>query len=98
MSITKGRKLTQVDYILINECLFSNSIVCLYIWIHFRSGIKTGYQFKKITRFRERGVKVSISKRDARTMEGARGLFEDARELAPVGGLFNLAMVSLFLN
>lgn len=58
-----------------------------------RSGIKTGYQYKKIQRLRHLGVTVEISKKDARTLEGAKALLQDCSKLGPVGGLFNLAMV-----
>lgn len=58
-----------------------------------RSGIKTGYQSLCIRRWREQGITVLISTADATTEKGARRLLEEAIELAPVGGIFNLAVV-----
>ena len=40
-------------------------------------------------------MNVEISRADARTPEGAKALIKDAQKLGPVGGIFNLAMVSL---
>ncbi|XP_050301861.1 fatty acid synthase [Anthonomus grandis grandis] len=58
-----------------------------------RSGIKTGYQSLCIRRWRENGVKVLVSTADATTEKGARRLLEEATDLGPVGGIFNLAVV-----
>lgn len=58
-----------------------------------RSGIKTGYQSLCIRRWRELGVNVLVSTADATTEKGARRLLEEANELGPVGGIFNLAVV-----
>lgn len=58
-----------------------------------RSGIKTGYQSLCIRRWRESGVNVVVSTADATTERGARRLLEEANELGPVGGIFNLAVV-----
>nr|CAI5827466.1 unnamed protein product [Callosobruchus analis] len=58
-----------------------------------RSGIKTGYQSLCIRRWREQGVKVLVSTADATTDKGAKRLLEEANELGPVGGIFNLAVV-----
>lgn len=58
-----------------------------------RSGIKTGYQSLCIRRWREIGVNVLISTADATTEKGATRLLEEANELGPVGGIFNLAVV-----
>lgn len=58
-----------------------------------RSGIKTGYQSLCIRRWRELGVKVLVSTADATTEKGARRLLEEANELGPIGGIFNLAVV-----
>lgn len=58
-----------------------------------RSGIKTGYQSLRVRRWREAGVDVLVSTTDSTTEKGARRLLEEAIELGPVGGIFNLAAV-----
>lgn len=58
-----------------------------------RSGIRTGYQSLCIRRWRELGVNVVVSTADATTEKGARRLLQEANELGPVGGIFNLAVV-----
>ncbi|KAJ8935858.1 hypothetical protein NQ314_012613 [Rhamnusium bicolor] len=58
-----------------------------------RSGIKTGYQSLCIRRWRGQGVNVHVSTADATTEKGARRLLEEASELGPIGGIFNLAVV-----
>lgn len=58
-----------------------------------RSGIKTGYQSLCIRRWRESGVKVLVSTADSTTDKGAKRLLEEASQLGPVGGIFNLAVV-----
>lgn len=58
-----------------------------------RSGIKTGYQSLCVRRWREAGIDVLVSTADSTTEKGARRLLEEANELGPVGGIFNLAAV-----
>lgn len=58
-----------------------------------RSGIRNGFQSMCVRRWRESGVKVTISTVDATTMAGAKKLIQDSNKLAPVGGIFNLAAV-----
>lgn len=58
-----------------------------------RSGVRTGYQAWCVRRWRERGVRVLVSTADATAPQGARALLTEARALAPVGGVFNLAAV-----
>ncbi|KAL0595770.1 Fatty acid synthase [Plecturocebus cupreus] len=58
-----------------------------------RSGIRTGYQAKKVREWRHLGVQVQVSTSNASSLEGARGLIAEAAQLGPVGGIFNLAMV-----
>lgn len=58
-----------------------------------RSGIRTGYQSLCVRRWRELGVNVVVSTADATTEKGARRLLQEANELGPVGGIFNLAVV-----
>lgn len=58
-----------------------------------RSGIRTGYQSLCVRRWRELGVNVVVSTADATTEKGAKRLLQEANELGPVGGIFNLAVV-----
>lgn len=58
-----------------------------------RSGIRTGYQSLCVRRWRELGANVIVSTADATTEKGARRLLEEANELGPIGGIFNLAVV-----
>ena len=60
-----------------------------------RSGVKNGYQARKLHLWREAGVKVEVSNRDVKKEGEARQLIEESMKLGPVGGLFNLAMVSV---
>lgn len=60
-----------------------------------RSGIKTGYQSLCVRRWEESGVKVLISTSDCATPAGAEKLLKEAGSLGPVGGIFNLAAVSV---
>lgn len=64
-----------------------------YLVLSSRSGVRTGYQSRCIRLWRENDIKVVISKDDVCTLEGANSLLEKADILAPVGGIFNLAMV-----
>lgn len=58
-----------------------------------RSGIRTGYQAKKVNEWQRMGVQVLVSTRDISSLVGARALIAEATKLGPVGGVFNLAMV-----
>lgn len=60
-----------------------------------RSGITTGYQATSVRNWQEAGVNVLISKADCSTIKGAQQLIEDSNKLGPVGGVFNLAAVSI---
>lgn len=64
-----------------------------YLVLTSRSGIKTGYQSLCIRRWREQGVSVLVCTADATSEKGARRLLQEANELRPVGGIFNLAVV-----
>lgn len=61
--------------------------------LNSRGGVRTGYQAWCIRRWREKGVRVLVSRTDATSAEGARALLQEATRLGPVGGLFNLAAV-----
>ncbi|KAF4797413.1 Fatty acid synthase [Turdus rufiventris] len=58
-----------------------------------RSGIRTGYQAKRVNEWKALGVKVLVSTSDIGTLEGTQLLIEEALQLGPVGGIFNLAVV-----
>jgi len=60
-----------------------------------RSGVKTGYQALCIRRWRQAGVQVHVSTADAGTEKGAQQLLSECNQLGPVGGIFNLAVVSI---
>lgn len=53
-----------------------------------------GYQAKQVREWRRQGVHVLVSTSNASTLDGARSLIAEATQLGPVGGVFNLAMVS----
>jgi NAD(P)-dependent dehydrogenase (short-subunit alcohol dehydrogenase family) len=63
-----------------------------------RSGIRTGYQSLCIRRWQEIGVTVVVSTADVTSEKGAQQLIKEASKLGPVGGIFNLAVVSFTLN
>ena len=58
-----------------------------------RSGIKTGYQSRRLRLWKEEGVKVTVATNDVADMSQAESLVETANEMAPLGGIFHLAMV-----
>lgn len=57
-----------------------------------------GYQAKQVREWRRQGVQVLVSTSDASSPDGARSLIAEAAQLGPVGGVFNLAMVSATLK
>ena len=58
-----------------------------------RSGAKTPFQQLAVRRFKDSGIKVVISNHDVSSISGAASLIQEAENLAPVGGIFHLAMV-----
>jgi fatty acid synthase, animal type len=58
-----------------------------------RSGIRTGYQSLCVRRWRESGVKIVICTEDITTLTDAQRLMRKSNQMAPVGGIFNLAAV-----
>lgn len=58
-----------------------------------RSGVKTGYQFRCLRKWRENGIKVHVSRKDVKDIDEAAALLKEASEYAPLGGIYNLAMV-----
>lgn len=67
---------------------------CRKLLLSSRSGVKTGYQRLCLHRWRQLGATVLVSKADVSTENGAREIVEQAKLFGPVGGIFNLAMVS----
>lgn len=59
-----------------------------------RSGIKTGYQQLCIDRWVQEGVNIVVSKLDATKIDEAKQLLELSAQQSPIGGIFNLALVS----
>lgn len=57
------------------------------------SGIRTGYQARRIKVWQEMGVKVLSLTDDVGTKEGATCIVKKARKLGPLGGIFHLAVV-----
>lgn len=54
-----------------------------------RSGINSGYQSLMIRRWRKSGVCVVIDINDVTTAKGAESLINIAKQIGPVGGIFN---------
>lgn len=59
-----------------------------------RSGIKTGYQARKVRLWKEKGINVQVSVRNIVKLEETLMLMKEANKIGPVGGIFHLAMVS----
>lgn len=60
-----------------------------------RSGISTGYQKLCLERWKEECVNIVVSKLNASKLDEAKKLLELATNQRPVGGVFNLALVSI---
>eukprot|EP00064_Thunnus_orientalis_P003928 superscaffoldBa00000342_g3939 len=58
-----------------------------------RSGIRNGYQAKRVREWQSQDVEVLVSTNDVSTLEGTERLIAEACGLGPVGGVFHLAMV-----
>ncbi|XP_068199679.1 fatty acid synthase [Antennarius striatus] len=58
-----------------------------------RSGIRNGYQAKRVREWQSQDVEVLVSTNDVSTLDGAKQLLAEACALGPVGGIFHLAMV-----
>ncbi|KAL4648124.1 fatty acid synthase [Arapaima gigas] len=58
-----------------------------------RSGIRNGYQAKRVQEWQSMGIQVLVSTSDVSSLEGTQHLIAEARKLGPVGGVFHLAMV-----
>uniref|UniRef100_A0A3P8WFV6 Fatty acid synthase n=1 Tax=Cynoglossus semilaevis TaxID=244447 RepID=A0A3P8WFV6_CYNSE len=58
-----------------------------------RSGIRNGYQAKRVREWTSQDVEVLVSTTDVATLAGTEKLITEATALGPVGGIFHLAMV-----
>lgn len=61
-----------------------------------RSGIKEPYQQLAVRRLEENHLfksKIVVSKQDCLTLQSSQALLEEAKAIAPIGGIFMLAMV-----
>ncbi|XP_069122700.1 fatty acid synthase-like [Argopecten irradians] len=58
-----------------------------------RSGVRTGYQARKLHLWRKKGIQVVVSKEDVSTEQSAQSLIKESRDVGEVGGVFHLAMV-----
>lgn len=66
-----------------------------FIVLVSRSGIRNGYQALCVRRWRESGVKIVVFTENVATLADAEHLIQESNRLAPVGGIFNLAVVLL---
>ena len=56
-------------------------------------GLRTGEQLKTIQMLQSEGVTVEVSKLDVAVRGEAEQLMADCARLAPIGGIFHLAMI-----
>ena len=61
-----------------------------------RSGVRNGYQARCIRVWRDKGVKVVVATHNVKFMQQTEELVSEANAMAPVGGIFHLAMVNIF--
>ena len=62
-----------------------------------RTGVRTGYQSRRLRLWRSYGATVVISLADITTQSGVTDLLSNANKLGQVDAIFNLAMVSVML-
>ena len=62
-----------------------------------RSGVRTGYQKRKILHMERFGAQVVVSKCDIKSQSDAEKLLAEASNLGPVSGIYHLAGVSEYL-
>lgn len=58
-----------------------------------RTGIRTGYQSRRLRLWKESNVNVLVLMNDVSTEDGTIRLMAEASVQVPVGGIFNLALV-----
>jgi hypothetical protein len=69
----------------IHACPYDVHLLC--------RGLRTGEQMKTIQMLQREGVTVEVSKLDVAVREQAQQLVADCQRLAPIGGIFHLAMI-----
>jgi len=62
-----------------------------------RHGIRNGYQSYIVANWRKLGAKIEFLNCNVSTESGVRASIEKAMEMGPVGGIFHLALVNIFL-
>ena len=75
----------------LSEWLIERGAKCLVLTS--RSGVRSGYQKRKLQKWQRKGVQVIISRRDLQSQEDTKELIEETCRVQPVGGIFHLAMV-----
>ncbi|XP_048759235.2 fatty acid synthase-like [Ostrea edulis] len=75
----------------LSEWLIERGAQCLVLTS--RSGIKSGYQKRKLQKWHKKGVQVIVSRRDLQSEKDTKLLVEETSQVKPVGGIFHLAMV-----
>lgn len=79
----------------LSEWLIERGAQCLILTS--RSGVKSGYQKRKLQKWQKKGVQVIISKRDLQSEQDTADLIEETSQLKQVGGIFHLAMVRIII-
>lgn len=67
---------------------------CKRLVLTSRSGVKTGYHARCVRRWESLGVIVNVSKIDISESQNCLHLLGQCQKMGPIGGIFNLAMVS----
>ncbi|XP_062589750.1 fatty acid synthase-like [Saccostrea cucullata] len=75
----------------LSEWLIERGARCIVLTS--RSGVKSGYQKRKLKKWQRKGVQVIISNRDLQSEEDTKQLIQETCQVVPVGGIFHLAMV-----
>ncbi|GFR25877.1 fatty acid synthase [Trichonephila clavata] len=65
-----------------------------HILLTSRSGIRNGYQRLCMSRWKKEGKNIIVSTENAANLKEAKQLLQRAAAIKPVGGIFNLALVS----
>ncbi|CAD5118531.1 DgyrCDS7222 [Dimorphilus gyrociliatus] len=58
-----------------------------------RSGIKNGYQAKLVKHWQKNGCNIIILKENIASLDESKVIFQQAKSLGPIGGIFHLAAV-----
>lgn len=63
-----------------------------------RSGVRNGYQRKLLNKWQEKGANIRVMKYNVAEENEATLLMNKATEMGPVGGVFHLAAVCIFVE